>query len=62
MMIDEKLIIQPALDVITLGRDAQLVPLAKRRSLDVRTGDLMAASIVIVQIEVVRALNQGLTL
>ena len=52
-MIDEKPIIQPALDVIPLGRDAQFVPLAKRRSLDARAGDLMAAPIVIVQIEVV---------
>src|SRR5205807_8796201 len=47
------LIIQPALDVIPLGRDAQLVPLAKHRSLDARADDLMAAPVVIVQIEVV---------
>ena len=33
VMIDEKLIIQPALGVITLGSDAQFVPLAKRRAL-----------------------------
>src|SRR5580704_8707574 len=52
-MIDEKLIIQPALDVITLGRDAQFVPMAKRRSLHARPGDLMAALVVIVEIEVV---------
>jgi hypothetical protein len=39
------------LDVITLGRDTQFVPLSKRRSLDTRAGDLMAIPIVIVQIE-----------
>ena len=52
-MIDEKLIIQPALDAITLGRDAQLVPLAKCRSLHVHADDPTAALVVIVQIEVV---------
>jgi hypothetical protein len=52
-MIDEKLIIQPALDVIPLGSDAQLVPLAKRRSLRARAGDLMTTPVVIVEIEVV---------
>src|SRR5262249_12293018 len=52
-MTDEKLIVQPALDVITLCRDAQFMPLAERRSLDTHTGDLMAAAVVIVQIEVV---------
>jgi len=52
-MIDEKLIIQPPLDVITLGSDAQFVPLPKRRSLDARAGDLTAAPVVIVEIEVV---------
>jgi hypothetical protein len=49
-MIDEKLIIQPPLDVITLGSDAQLMPLAKRRSLDARAGDLTATPVLIVEI------------
>ena len=42
MLIDQTLTIDPTLDVITVGRDAQLVPFAERRSLRADAGDIMA--------------------
>jgi hypothetical protein len=44
-LIDEKFIVQPAFDAILLRTDAQRVPLAKRRSLDPSTRNLMAAAL-----------------
>src|SRR5262249_285947 len=47
-MINKKLLVQPALDVITFGGDAQFVPLAKCRSFHMHACHLLAAAVVIV--------------
>src|SRR5229473_4502297 len=51
--VDESLVVEPALDAIARGRDAQPVPLAERRRLDARAVDLMPAAVVVVEGEVV---------
>ena len=52
-MINQMLIVKPALDVIAVRSDTEFVPLAKRWSLDIRTGNLTPTSVVVIEIEVV---------
>src|SRR5947209_2861913 len=50
--VDERLIVEPPPDVVADSRNAQLMPLAERRRLDACAGDLTAAAVVVVEIEV----------
>ena len=52
-IVDEALVVQPPLNVIAFGSDAQLVPLAERGSLDARPRDFTPAPVVVVEIEIV---------
>src|SRR5262249_6700335 len=53
VMVQEQSAVEPALQMITDGEDAERVPLAERRGLHVGRGELTTSAVVVIEAEVV---------